>query len=282
MKSKSINRVNFSLKFVGLLIIGAFLSISLFSFTLYRYADDIWKQLGISQQNGTENIRKSFTDGYFNYYGARNVKNIVLGNRAAIAKNLLGYTKQYVGSESFKKAYEMNRQQNKPGSTEDKPARTSEQIRKDEIASAEKNLKELQVRIKTMTPDMQKAMQSTVDSYNEQLTSYKDPKNKLFDIMATNEQSQIKQNKTRYENDLKKWEQEYPADANQLVRVRIRKYLDLAATVDFSAALVQKGNKKVFANPTYEHKSNDWKMIYRAGKEVYDEARVFLENWLTD
>src|SRR5688572_29116128 len=70
---------------------------------------DLWQQLGLTKVEGTTQIRESFMFGYLQYYGARNIKKIATGDRVAVAKDLLAYTKQYVQSEAFKKEYASGR-----------------------------------------------------------------------------------------------------------------------------------------------------------------------------
>jgi hypothetical protein len=44
--------------------------------------------------------------------------------------------------------------------------------------------------------------------------------------------------------------------------------------------LFVKNGKKVFVNRAYESKNNRWKMAFRAGKEVVQPARAFVQQWL--
>jgi hypothetical protein len=71
-------------------------------------------------------------------------------------------------------------------------------------------------------------------------------------------------------------EKRFPADANELIKQRLKEFLDISATVDFDAKL----NGSVFANPQYEAKSGQWKMCYRAGKGVVEAAREEAQAWL--
>src|SRR6185369_13970450 len=64
-------------------------------------------------------------------------------------------------------------------------------------------------------------------------------------------------------------DKKYPADAKQVVRNRLKDFLDISATVDFDAE-VSNGR---FTNPEYQAKNGYWKMCYRAGKEVVQAAR---------
>ena len=65
----------------------------------------MWKMLGITKQSGDEKIKNSFVNGYLYYYGVKNIKNLASNDRAAIAKDLLSYTKQYINSPAFTKEY---------------------------------------------------------------------------------------------------------------------------------------------------------------------------------
>lgn len=73
-------------------------------------------------------------------------------------------------------------------------------------------------------------------------------------------------------------EKRYPANANDLIRQRLKDFLAISATVDFDAKL----NGSMFANPEYESKSGEWKMCFRAGKAVVQAAREEAEAWLKE
>jgi len=73
-------------------------------------------------------------------------------------------------------------------------------------------------------------------------------------------------------------EKRYPSDAKALIKQRLTEFLEVSATVDFTAQL----NGSVFANPRYEAKSGQWKMCFRAGKEVVAAAREEAQAWLKE
>lgn len=73
-------------------------------------------------------------------------------------------------------------------------------------------------------------------------------------------------------------EKRYPANANDLIRKRLEKFLAVSATVDFDAKL----NGSLFANPEYESKPGEWKACYRAGKAVITAAREEAQAWLKE
>ena len=278
---RSNNRLALMAKGIAIVNIVGF-SAFLLSFSFNNSLDDIWKQLGISQQTGTSNIKNSFLSGFIYYYGAATVRTSIGGNKAAATTNLLTYVKQYVGSDGFKKDYEAQRQSVKPAAQEKKAPRSADQIRKDMIDETQKALDDLKTRTKTMAPDMQKMMEPSIKAYEEMITSYKDPKNEMFASMADIEIKLNEQNGKNAEDQLKKWEQDYPANVNELIKKRLQKYLSISSTVDFNAELKEKNGKKVFVKDEYERKSADWKMIYRAGAEVNNVAKPFAEAWLKE
>ncbi|MBA2746806.1 MAG: hypothetical protein H0U44_11320 [Flavisolibacter sp.] len=83
----------------------ALLSVVLISFQSSPF-NDIWQHLGITREKGTKNIEESFKNGYLHYFGAKNLKSIVTGDRKAITLDLLQYSKTQLNSQSFIKQYE--------------------------------------------------------------------------------------------------------------------------------------------------------------------------------
>ena len=265
------------LSFLGAALLLLFVQQTTSSYS-HKMADTIWQQLGLSQAQGTEKIRYSFATGYSNMYGIRNAKNIAAGNRAAVARNLFQYTKTYVSGAEFRNYYTKERASYKPVAPE--AAKSKEEIRREMIAEMEKSIRDAEKAMAGMTADIKKAIQPSVDDARKQLEEYRKPDSKMVEIRYQGEQMKHRSETERYERDLKKWEADYPAGINDLVRSRLEKYLSIAQTVDFDAELVEKYGKKRFVNPAYESKSSDWKMIYRAGREVYEAVRPLVEEWL--
>ncbi len=58
--------------------------------------------------------------------------------------------------------------------------------------------------------------------------------------------------------------------------------LETTKDVDFNAKLTEQYGKKRFVNPAYEAKSAEWKMAFRAGKEVTEVTRSFAQQWLNE
>ncbi|HEX8620284.1 MAG TPA: hypothetical protein VF911_22075 [Thermoanaerobaculia bacterium] len=86
-----------------------------------------------------------------------------------------------------------------------------------------------------------------------------------------------------YNEQLGEWKENYPATGREMVKRRLREFLQESADVDYDAKLVRKGNKMRFANEQYEdEKSGEWKFCYRAGKASVEKARAFAKAWLTE
>ncbi len=280
MSEKLIKLLLIKLKLAAFLLVAGLISLFSYSFTTSRHlADDFWKQLGMTKDQCTDGVKQSFLNGYLYYYGAKNARNIAMGNRAAVAKDLLAYTKQYISSEGFKKEYELMRRGAKPEQPQIKQV-TKEDIRQKKIAETQESIKKTEEIMKQ--PNMKSIMQPSLDMLKKNLVDFKDPNSKMIDIYFKGEIMQQEQQMESYQNNMARWEKEYPANHRDKVKERLQKFLELSATVDFTAELKQSGNKKKFVNPVYEGKSYDWKQIYRAGKDVIDPARAFAEQWIKE
>jgi hypothetical protein len=281
MSEKLIRLLLIKLKITAVVLMIVLVSLFTLSFkTSQKIADDIWKQLGMTKDQGTDGVKQSFLNGYLYYYGAKNAKNIVAGNRSIIAKDLLNYTKQYVNSGLFKKEYDQMRKSAQPQEPENR-VRTKEAIHKQLLAETEKSIKDAE-EISKISVDMAKAMKPNIELFKKNLAEYKDPNNKMVNMMYDNDLNQYETDMRYYKESLARWEKEYPQDYRDLIKTRLQKYLDLSVTVDFNAELKQVGNKKRFVNPAYEGKPYDWKQIYRAGKEVSDITRPFAQQWIKE
>lgn len=251
-----------------------------FSFTrAHRYADDFLKQLGISKADADRKISGSILGGYLDQYGASNAKHIALSNRAAVATDLLVYTKKYVGSEAFRKEYLATREQEKPAlnsiqSPEDMQQGLIQQYRKS-VADIEASVRSADASIKPMFEKM------LVDA-RKQLKDAEDPNNKMIATYRKNYPQALADIETGNKRMLAEWEKKYPLDHRLFVKMRLQQFLDETDDIDFNAELVQRNGKKYFANKAYESKGNRWKMAFRAGKEVVETSRAFVQRWIEE
>ena len=85
-----------------------------------------------------------------------------------------------------------------------------------------------------------------------------------------------------YQDDLKQWQDEYPADATIVIARHLHAFLTMSAEVNFDAKLETRDGKNYFADPQYESKSAEWKMCFRAGREATSAARAAATAWLKE
>lgn len=251
------------------------------SFSINKANDDVWKILGITKQAGDEKIKNSFMYGYLYYYGVKNIKNLAVNDRGAIAKDLLAYAKQYVSSEAFKKEYDLMRKNAKPQEPELKPLRSIEEIQQNEIAKTEKSIKDTEKNMKDM-PQYAKSMEPMLAILKDNLKKYQDPKNSYFASVAMGEKYDNESQVRSYNERMKQWEVGYPETVNRFITARLQKMLDATKDIDYNAELVEKWGKKKFVNPAYEAKNTEWKQGFRAGKEITENARIFAQKWLDE
>lgn len=283
MKSFSLKRYVLLIRLATLTFLLCMLALILFSFTASKkIAGDFWLQLGIAKAEGTKNIEESFLSNYFTFYGAKNARNILAADRVAVARDLLNYTRQYVSGAAFQKAYAARREQFKPRTPEYKIERTKAQVQKEEIGRLEKTIKDAEELMKKMTPEVQKGMAEGLAESKKQLKEYQNPDYPLFALLAESDVNENTAAKKRYEEEMALWEKNMPADYKLVIKERLERMLTLTAGVDYDAALKDKYNKKVFVNATYERKPAEWKMAFRAGKEITELTRAFAQNWLNE
>ncbi|HVU96748.1 MAG TPA: hypothetical protein VHE34_16075 [Puia sp.] len=246
-----------------------------------RLAEGIWKQLGITQQDGSDKIKFSFLDGYLHSEGVRNARNIARGDRAAATADLLAYTRQYLSGPAFKAAYDKLRKDAKPLEPVDR-TRSKDQLRQDKTEDTKRLIANTESALKTSTGEMKKTMEKILQDHKKNLAAYQDPNNAEIAALYQAQVNTRRQDLERFAKATQNWQKQYPEDCRLFIKGRIQQYLTLAATVDFSATTHEKNGKQVFDKQDYQYKSNDWKMIYRAGKEVYDVTKPFAEKWLQE
>jgi hypothetical protein len=254
-----------------------------YSFTLRKIADDIWKQLGMTEQQAKDDIRYSFFSGYLNYYGARDIKNIALGDRTSIATNILAYTKKYTSSPDFEKEYQRNREMEKAKIVVPAPMITREELTKKKITEAESSIKTFEDLLKNATdPGVIKSFKDQLAYWKKAAEEYKSPSSSQINYELQMDANRYKTEKDSYDQLMKQWEKKYSEKSSQFIQQRLSDFLESTGNIDYNAALIDKGNKKIFVNPVYEKKNWKWKMGFRAGKEATESARAFAQQWLKE
>ncbi len=262
-----------------ILLILILISLLLFSFTMHRFNDEFLRQLGMSKPAAEEKITNSILEGYLDAYGARNAKNIALGKRAAVVTDLLTYTRGHVQTPAFKKAYAALKESHKP-----QPAtvQTPEEMRAGMISEYKKSIASTEQSLKEADATMKPVFENVLQEAKKQLKATEDPNNKMILAYSKNYPGLKKSTDEQNQQRLQEWEKLYPGDHMQFVKTRLQQFMQETDGIDFDAALTMKNGKKIFVSPQYEGKSYRWKMAFRAGREVVEQARALVHQWIND
>lgn len=260
------------------ILTGGILSLLLASFTIHKkMSDDFLKQLGISKTNADAKITGGLLNGYLDGSDIRNFKNIALGNRTAITKDLLAYTKQYLNSAAFIKEYNVLREQKKPVLA---ALQTPEQMQQEMVNAARKSIAELEEKLKKADASTRSMLEKILASVNKQLQQIEDPGNKSMTAYRKGYPDMVKANEANHQQRIADWEAKYPSNHQLFIKKRLLEFLDETKDIDFSAALYEEKGIKYFSNPAYERKSDRWKMAFRSGAAVTGPARDFVQEWI--
>jgi hypothetical protein len=279
---KQVSSKNLAVKigfFFASFIVFLFAFLLFCSFQTNRMADDFLKQLGISKTGADEKIAGGFLGGSIDMYGVKNAKNILLGNRKAVAIDLLTYTKKYASSPAFIKQYTEMKERYKPTES---IAKTPETMKAENIAAAKKFVTDMEAAVKKADASSKKMYENLVVEAKKALAKAEDPNNKHDVAYAKNYEGLVKSFKENYEKQLADWERKYPTNHLQYIKVRLLDFLEVTKDIDFAAELTTKNGKKYFVNPAYERMDSRRKMAFRAGKEVVEPAREFVQKWVEE
>jgi hypothetical protein len=249
------------------------------SFTTNRFADEFLKQLGISKTAADEKINNSILGGSLDIYGLKNVKNIALGNRKAVALELLAYTKKQVNSPAFVKEYLAMKDGYKP---KEFIPQTPEEMRAEGIKAAREGVVKTEETVKKADASMKPIFVKVLEDAKKNLVFAEDPNNKHIVAYTKNYTGFVKSSKENFQRQLDDWEKKYPTNHQLYVKVRLQEFMNETKDIDFGAELVSKNGKKYFVNKAYESKGSRWKMAFRAGKEVVEPAREFVQKWIDE
>ena len=149
------------------------------------------------------------------------------------------------------------------------------QKQKKGIANYEKGLQT------TTAADIKKIYEDGIAQQKKLIAEYEDPKNETIPMLVKTQQQQYERSVKRFEDDLKKWDEEYPAESSKYIRRRLLEVLTATENIDYNAELVERNGKKYFVKQEYEKKNKNWKYGFRAGKEVTETVREFVQNWVS-
>lgn len=241
---------------------------------------EVLAKLGIDKASAGPSVLRSLTSGYiYDSAAAKAFKALPAPARAEVVRTGLDWVKAYVASGEFKAAYKQLRESQKPNPPD--PVPSAEETLAKMKADMEKGIENMRQVQATADAATKKSMEDAIKQVRTQMEGLeKDPQMK--ENLRLGAEMQRTSNKNDYEARLKSWNEDLPENSGLLIAKRIRQFLTTSADVDFSAELLSRGNRTVFAKEEYEQKSAYWKTCFRAGKEATEAARTFAKAWLAE
>ena len=242
---------------------------------------DVWSQLGLDLPQAQMNMSNSFIYGQFQYYGAKNAKNIALADRVSVVTQLLAEAKKYYNSKEFKDSYAKYRMRGKPEEPTRMPI-TVESIKADEKFRLETSLKQAEAGLNSPNPKIKNGAPQRIENIKKEIAALDDPNNPKIKKQMTDADKSYEYAKKLHGEAMKKFEAKYPEDPKTLLKTRLQEILNITTDVDYAAELTESKGKKFFVNQLYEKKPKEWKLAFRAGKTATDAARAAVEQWLKE
>lgn len=246
------------------------------------YAATFLESLNLTRADAESGVWNSFSYGAYAGPMSKAWHNLAVPARVSLVKEVGAFAKSYTHSEDFSRRYAEYRESQKP--TAPPPFTGVEGIKKEQKEQLTKSIRESRESLKGQSAEVKKILEDGIKTMEKALKDLDDPNNPMF----TKEMNDMlkqgwDQQQGEYKQALAAWNTEYPQSSQTLVRKRLTYFLELSATVDFSAKLGKgQGGKMVFLNAEYEAKPSDWKLIYRCGKESVDAARGVAQQWLAE
>jgi hypothetical protein len=239
---------------------------------------DIFRTLGTTSDQGQGSVIGSFTSGTVALIGERAVfKAATPEMRATLVRGVIAAARAYAGTADFATRYARYRELRRPQrealpQTGDEALAAQQKQLEEVIRQAQKTAEELPAEARAQLAD------NIADTKRQLAELNADPEHRAAVDAAV--KAGAREAEADYARQDAEFEVEYPADARQIIARRLRAFLEMSATVDFSATLVEKDKKMRFADALLEAKPRQWKMLYRAGKPAVDAARAAAEEWL--
>ena len=283
MEQKMLRILLIQLKLVAAGCVGFMIFFLSAAFRPDNRSTDPWKEMGISKAEGEDFITESFLRGYLYTYGTNNLQNVITGNRTAITREVLGYCKKHVSTASFSIQYREFRMKTQPVAP---GIKTKEQIRTELVSNYEEqiinNQQMVNYALVMKNMEMKKKAEKAMAKCRKTLEEINTGNSKIMTEQMIYADMRYQSDLEKYQIKICQWEKDYPADTRQLIKRRLEYFLDLTKDIDFNASLKELNGKKIFVNPAYEQKPAEWKMGYRAGKEVVQTARTFAGQWMKE
>jgi hypothetical protein len=245
-----------------------------------RQQDDILSALGLSSAAANDSIISSFATGSIALAGSRAVFTAATPEqRAALVRGVIAAARAYTATGDFAQRYAAFRQSQRP---ERAPMpQNGDEAHAAQMKQLDDVVKEALRMSENMPPQAREDLLENIEFTKRQLAELnKDPKHRATVDAATREAARVAAEE--FQLAVARYEADYPADVKALLVTRLRAFLALSATVDFSATVIERADHKLhFVDPAHEAMPREWKMLYRAGKPAVDAARAAAADWLS-
>ncbi|HEX6163945.1 MAG TPA: hypothetical protein VFZ31_11295 [Vicinamibacterales bacterium] len=242
-------------------------------------AQDHLATLGISEGRAKEAVFDSFMSDAVSIAGKPAAFTAMApAARVALVNFALNLARTFTESEEFKRRYADHREANGPDPLPEEM--TVDAVFAKQRASFEQQTAEMRKLFDQITPEQRATLEAGWNDMRAQLDAMEKGERRR-ELEGVLKEQRLEQVRAR-EAAMKELEKAYPEDPRALVAARLRHYLDVTRDIDFSAELIDKDKKKVFADAALEAKPAEWKMSFRAGKPATDAARAFAQRWLAD
>lgn len=240
---------------------------------------DVVTKLGSSDAEARDAIFSAFASGSVYMSGTREVfKTATDQVRVALVTGVVNFARAYTTSADFATRWGIYRENQKPGPPQAGPTSMSE-IQEQQKKGFEEAIKNMEDAA-TKMPQMKATFDEQIKAMRQQLAELSKQDAAANAQMDAYLKQGAQQAQAKYKLDVAAWEKKYPVDPKPFIAQRLREFLAMSATVDYSATLVAKNGKMRFENPDYERKDSQWKYMYRAGKPAVDAARAIAQDWL--
>jgi hypothetical protein len=240
---------------------------------------DVVRSLGIDSVEAHDSILSSFANGTLALVGERSIFTAASPEqRAVLVRGVVAAARAYTGRSDFASRYAAFREAARPERAV--VPQNGEEARAAQMKQLEAVIQEALKMGEKMPPQAREDLEENIAFTKRQLAAINaDPEHRKAVDAAAREGAKAAEDE--YKAALAEFERKYPADPKRLVAQRLRAFLDMSATVDFSAKLVEKQDKRMrFVDPSLESMPPEWKMLYRAGKPAVDAARTAAQDWL--
>ena len=243
-----------------------------------RQQSDIFTTLGTTRDLGHSGIVASFTTGNLAMIGERAVFRAASPEmRVTLVRGLIAAARAYADTADFAMRYTRFRESQRP-------QREAMPLTGDEALAAQKKqleevIREAEQMAAELPPEQREKLAHNIEYTRKQLADLNsDPEHRAAVDKAVKESARLAE--AEFVKRETAFDIEYPADPKRLIARRLRAFLELSATVDFNAQLVERDKRLRFADPDLEARPREWKMLFRAGKPAVDAARAAAQDWL--